>query len=101
MGAVTKSQIPAIAAFMPRFWEAIKATYIPEKSAVYWKDVLMKLDAACAGLYGTPEEMQLCKTLLQAYGDYLDEKGRQQYGQAVTNENTVRSPETVSAGNEI
>lgn len=74
MGAVTKNQIPAVAAFMPRFWEAIKATYTPEQSPEYWLDVLTRLDATCNGLEGTPEEMQLCKALLQAYGDYLQEK---------------------------
>lgn len=74
MGRVTKDQIPAVAAFMPRFWEAIKATYVPELGLAYWRDTAAKLDATLTGLQGDPEEMALCRKLLLAYGEYLEEK---------------------------
>ena len=61
---------------MPRFWEVIKATYITDPGPEYWRDALTRLDATLAGLHGAPEEMALCRKLLQAYGEYLEEKDK-------------------------
>lgn len=72
MGAVVKSQIPAVAEFMPKFWELIKATYIVEDTPGYWSMVLKRMQDLQGTVRGSEDEKRLCEKLLHAYGDYLE-----------------------------
>lgn len=67
MGAVKKTDIPDIAAFMPAFWEFIKAVWIVEESDEYWEYVQFKADELHKKY---PSEFAKCMIL--AFCDYLD-----------------------------
>lgn len=69
MGAVKKADIPEIAAFMPAFWEFIKAVWIPENSNEYWEDVHSKAN----DLYKKYPN-RFAKCMIRAFSDYLDEE---------------------------
>lgn len=72
---VTKQQIPEVAAFMTEFWEFIKQTYVPESNDDYFKYVAARANQI-AGKVKNGTERSLCKKLMAAYLDFLDERSR-------------------------
>ena len=70
MASVRKEDIPAIARFMPEFWELVKKYWIVEESDEYWEDVINE----CDRLYQKYNCDQFVRKTVRAYIDYLEEK---------------------------
>lgn len=70
MGAVKKSDIPAIAAFMTDFWHLIKATWEPELGENYCRSFIDRV----YGLIDKYAGNRFVNVMCLAYLDYMDEK---------------------------
>ena len=69
MASVRKEDIPAIAQFMPEFWELVKKYWIVEESDEYWEEAIN----ACDKIYRKYNDV-FVKKMIIAYMDYLEEK---------------------------
>lgn len=71
MGAVRKTDIPQVSAFMTDFWEYVKAVWIIEDNDAYWDEVCQR---AVRMLDKYKDEF--CRGQILRFLDYLDAQTR-------------------------